>query len=217
MPYRARLSDDLRLDQRYLVETSYDGYIFDCDGTLADTMPLHYDSWLHALKLAGASFEFSWELFSSRAGMSLEHTVLELNAQFELQMDPERVAAAQREVYEIRIDQVRANPAVVRLAREANRDRPVSVASGSRLPHVERTLKAIGIRELFDVIVTPEDVARGKPAPDMFLLAAERMGVAPSHCLVVEDSELGVAAAESAGMHVLLLESAPPAPRFKAL
>jgi HAD superfamily hydrolase (TIGR01509 family) len=99
---------------------------------------------------------------------------------------------------------------VVRLAREAHKQRPVSVASGSVRLHVERTLDAIGVRELFDVIVTPADVEHGKPAPDMFLLAAKRMQVDPKACLVIEDSELGVVAAERAGMHALYLESARP-------
>lgn len=205
--HRASLRDDLELTERYLLNEGYEGYIFDCDGTLADTMPLHYESWLHALKRAGASFEFSWELFLSRAGMSLENTVLELNRQFQMEMNPVLVASAQREVYELAIDGVSAIDAVVDLAREAQKNRRVSVASGSRRQHVERTLTAIGVRELFDVIVTPADVERGKPAPDMFLLAAERMNVTPSRCLVIEDSELGVIAAERAGMHALYLES----------
>jgi beta-phosphoglucomutase family hydrolase len=208
--YRARISEHLELTERFLRRAGYQGYIFDCDGTLADTMPLHYESWLHALRKAGANFEFSWEVFVSRAGMSLENTVFELNQQFRTTMDPHAVAAAQRERYDLAIDGVSPIVSVVRLAREAHKQRPVSVASGSVRLHVERTLDAIGVRELFDVIVTPADVEHGKPAPDMFLLAAERMQVDPKACLVIEDSELGVVAAERAGMHALYLESARP-------
>src|SRR5690606_24218634 len=79
-----------------LSDERFDGFIFDCDGTLADTMPLHHRAWLFALGQAGARFEFDWELFVSRAGMSLENTVVELNRQFGERLDPVEVAAAQR-------------------------------------------------------------------------------------------------------------------------
>lgn len=183
----------------------FDGFIFDCDGTLAHTMPLHHRSWVHALGRAGAHFEFGWELFQSRAGMSLEHTVYELNRQFGTTLDPAQVALDQRDYYTTRTSEVTPIGPVVALAREASKTRSVSVASGSEYRHVVHTLELIGARAWFEIIVTPVDVERGKPAPDMFLLAATRMGVPPERCLVLEDSQLGIEAARSAGMHSALV------------
>lgn len=192
--------------------SEFEGFIFDCDGTLADTMPLHHRSWVHALSCAGARFDFDWDLFVSRAGMSLEHTVLELNRQFGTTLDPVRVAIDQREYYTGRSIEVKPIEPVVALAREASAARRVSVASGSEYRHVVHTLELIGARSYFEVIVTPVDVNRGKPAPDMFLLAAERMRVPAERCLVLEDSPLGIEAARLAGMHSALVRTLRPEP-----
>ena len=185
----------------------YGGYIFDCDGTLADSMQVHHRAWRAALRAHGAAFEFDWQLFMSRAGMSLPKTVEGLNRQFGLDMDPEAVTAAQRELYERFLPTVQPLAPVVELALLVARTRPVSVASGGERRVVRRTLELIGLGETFPVVVTAEDVTHGKPAPDMFLLAAERMGVAPAQCVVFEDSQLGIEAAERAGMASVLVRS----------
>lgn len=182
-------------------------FIFDCDGTLADSMPLHQKAWIMAFTAHGASFEFSWELFMRRAGMTLEQTVEELNAEFGLNMDPARVAADQRRFYEELMHGVEPIAEVVAFARTKAGRHPLSVASGGERTIVERTLRTIGVSELFPVVVVSADVPRGKPAPDLFLLAAERMGVAPSRCLVFEDGLLGIEAAERAGMASVLVKS----------
>ena len=183
----------------------YAGYIFDCDGTLADSMVVHHRAWLSAFALHGASFEFDWELFTSRAGMSLPKTVEALNEQFGLRMDPEAVTAAQHEAYERLLPSVRPIVPVVELAQRVAQVAPVSVASGGQRKVVLRTLELIGLGETFPVVVTAEDVALGKPAPDMFLLAAERMGVPAKGCVVFEDSVLGMEAARRAGMAAVLV------------
>ena len=183
----------------------YAGYIFDCDGTLADSMVVHHQAWLAALGLHGASFEFGWELFTSRAGMSLPKTVEALNEQFGLRLDPEAVTAAQRQAYERLLPGVRPILPVVELARRVARSAPVSVASGGERSVVLRTLELIGLGETFPIVVTAEDVVLGKPAPDMFLLAAERMGVSAHECVVFEDSVLGMQAARRAGMAAVLV------------
>jgi HAD superfamily hydrolase (TIGR01509 family) len=185
----------------------YAGYIFDCDGTLADSMVVHHKAWCAALAEHGARFEFDWPLFMSRAGMSLPKTVEGLNAQFGLSMDPLAVTAAQRALYEQFLPTVQPIAAVVELALQVAKTARVSVASGGERLIVTRTLELIGLGSTFPVVVTAEDVERGKPAPDMFLLAAERMGVAPSECVVFEDSQLGIQAAESAGMASVLVRS----------
>jgi HAD superfamily hydrolase (TIGR01509 family) len=183
----------------------YAGYIFDCDGTLADSMVVHYRAWLAAFALHGASFEFDWELFISRAGMSLPKTVEALNEQFGLRLDPQAVTAAQHEAYARLLPSVRPIAPVVELALRVARVAPVSVASGGERTVVLRTLELIGLGETFPVVVTAEDVALGKPAPDIFLRAAERMGVPARECVVFEDSVLGMEAARRAGMAAVLV------------
>jgi beta-phosphoglucomutase-like phosphatase (HAD superfamily) len=192
-----------------LPERQYSAFIFDCDGTLADTMPVHQIAWLHALQKHGARFEFGWDLFMSRAGKTLELTVAELNEQFGSRLDPLLVAADQRAHFDTLAANVLPLENVVAFARErARAGFPVSVASGGDAPTVSRTLRTIGVADLFAVVVTAEEVLHGKPAPDLFLLAAQRMGVAPEQCLVFEDSQLGILAAERAGMGAVLVQRA---------
>ncbi|RYZ09587.1 MAG: HAD family phosphatase [Myxococcales bacterium] len=172
-------------------------------------MVVHHRAWLAALASHGAAIDFTWELFTSRAGMTLPNTVRELNAQFGLALDPEGVTASQRREYERFLHTVQPIADVVELARRVSQIRPVSVASGGERQVVVRTLELIGLGQTFPVVVTAEDVAHGKPAPDMFLLAAERMGVSPADCVVFEDAVLGLEAARRAGMASVLVRSPP--------
>jgi HAD superfamily hydrolase (TIGR01509 family) len=187
------------------LDREYDGYIFDCDGTLADSMPLHFDAWREALSHHGAPFEFDWELFVSRAGKTLEVTVTELNQQFSATLDALAVADSQRLFYGARLAEVAPVAEVVALVDGLRGRYPLAVASGSDRRTVETTLRNLGIFEAFDSIVTAEDVVHGKPAPDMFLLAAERLGVAPERCVVFEDSLLGIEGARRARMGSVLV------------
>ncbi len=110
---------------------AYSAFIFDCDGTLADSMPLHQKAWIIALQKYGASIDFSWELFMSRAGKTVELTVAELNAEFGLTLDPPLVSAAQRAAYDALAVGVKPLDEVVAFARErAQAGCPISVASG---------------------------------------------------------------------------------------
>jgi beta-phosphoglucomutase-like phosphatase (HAD superfamily) len=179
----------------------FQGVIFDCDGTLADSMPVHYRAWVEAFKLHHAKFEFPWDLFYSMAGTGLEDSVVMLNERFGDTLDPKATVKTQMD----RLDQLHATVTpiveVVGLAREyAAEGKKVSVSSGGTYRHVHETLRQIGVHELFPVIITREDYAHSKPAPDCFLLAAERMGVPPETCLVFEDSLLGIEGAKRAGM-----------------
>src|SRR5690606_35917975 len=126
-------------------------------------------------------------------------------------MNPDRVAADQRSYYEAALEEVVAIDPVLQFAKHAYQRFPISVASGSLHRHVVHTLELIGARPYFDIIITPQDVKQGKPAPDMFLLAAERMGVPAHKCLVIEDSELGIVAARRAGMRAALVSPCGPA------
>lgn len=191
-------------------DREYAGFIFDCDGTLADSMPLHFEAWRTAFSAHAAPFEFSWELFMPRAGKTLEVTVEELNVEFRSALDPHAVARVQRETYRHLLPSVGPVRPVVEFLRSIAGRYPVSIASGGDLETVRTTLRSLGIIELFDVIVTAADVAHGKPAPDMFLLAASCMGVEPERCVVFEDSLLGIEAAERAGMGSVLVRRVQP-------
>jgi HAD superfamily hydrolase (TIGR01509 family) len=195
-------------------DRDYSAFIFDCDGTLVDSMPLHQQAWISALVAHGAGFEFTWELFMRRAGMTLERTVEELNVEFGLKLDPSLVARHQRAEYERLIDRIQPIEEVVSFAR-SRAGAPMAVASGGDRPTVERSLAAIGVSELFPVVVVAADVVRGKPDPDLFLLAAERLRVRPEDCLVFEDSPSCVDAARRAGMGAVLVSSKPPAARAR--
>ena len=184
----------------------FGAFIFDCDGTLADSMPLYHRAWRAALDESGAQFDFSWDLFMSRAGVSTKLTVAGLNEQFGTSLDPERVELRHHSEYERLVAGVKPIEAVVAVAREFAGKIPMSVASGGSRPLVERTLELIGVRSLFEHVIVAADVSHGKPAPDMFLLAAERMGVGPERCLVFEDGAPGLLAAERAGMQAVFVD-----------
>lgn len=186
---------------------AYGAFIFDCDGTLADSMPLHHAAWKRAFQDCNAAIDFSWERFVSRAGKTLEVTVEELNQELGLSLDPGRVAAIQRAEYDRLLSGVGPVESVVSFLRSVAGKRPVSVASGSNRQTVDRTLLLLGIADLVPIVVTAEEVEHGKPAPDLFLLAAERMGMPAERCLVFEDSLLGIEAATRAGMGSVLVRA----------
>jgi beta-phosphoglucomutase-like phosphatase (HAD superfamily) len=175
-------------------------------------MPLHFQAWRSAFAAYEAPFTFSWELFMRRAGKTLELTVEELNLEFGLALDPLLVSAAQRKSYAELLPQVGPIEPVIEFLHGVAGKFPVAVASGGDLPTVRTTLQALDVLSLFPVIVTAADVKRGKPAPDMFLLAAERIGVPPADCVVFEDSLLGIEAAEAAGMGAVLVTRLLPVP-----
>ncbi len=182
----------------------FGGYIFDCDGTLADTMPLHYRGWKRMLEELGGSFPE--ELFYSLGGIPTERILELLRDEHGMNISDVREAAERKEAYFVELlHEVTAIHPVVDVARRWHTHAPLAVASGGSRKYVEMTLEAIGIRHLFDAVVCVEDYARGKPFPDPFLEAARRLDVAPEDCLVFEDSELGIDAARAAGMQYVFV------------
>jgi HAD superfamily hydrolase (TIGR01509 family) len=177
---------------------SYRGYIFDCDGTLAHSMPMHYRAWRKAVSEFGGKIDE--ELFYSLGGVPTTKIVELLNEKDGTMMDPVIVANRKENLYLTLIDQIEPIAEVVEFARQVKGTANVAVASGGELPVVQRTLAAIGLKGFFPVIVTSEQVTHGKPFPDIFLEAARRMDVPPRTCLVLEDSVAGFQAAEAAGM-----------------
>ena len=179
-------------------EKLYAGYIFDCDGTLAHSMPIHYRAWADTVEKHGG--QFPENLFYNLGGIPSIRIVEILNDKFGTALETELIATEKERLYVERIATTQPIKEVADFAREVAAHAKVSVASGGILPVVTQTLEAIGFKDFFPVIVTSDQVKRGKPFPDMFLEAAHRMQVAPSDCLVVEDSNAGFEAATAAGM-----------------
>ncbi len=195
-------------------ERLYGGYIFDLDGTLVDSMATHYRAWRWALAQHGAPEEvFRWHEFVAHGGMAAPDIVSDLNACYGLSMPPHEVAEMKRVRYAYlleneRLPVIEETVALVRRLREAGI--PYAIGTGSWPEGATATLRSAGIEELFPIMVTPVDVSNGKPAPDIFLLCAERMGVAPQHCVVFEDAEPGIMAAQAAGMDCVCVAPAAP-------
>lgn len=183
----------------------FQAFIFDCDGTLVDSMPLHYIAWVEALKANDAPYEFTEEDFYAHAGIKEQDVVKILNARYGANVDPVAVDEAKMEIFRQRIPEVQAIEPVAAFAKEMHGRFPLAVASGSEEPTVRGCLEATGLIHLFETIITPKLVKQGKPAPDMFLLAAERLGVEPQHCLVLEDGNSGLEAAKAAGMQAVFI------------
>jgi beta-phosphoglucomutase family hydrolase len=184
----------------------FDGYIFDCDGTLVDTMPAHFQAWTQALAEFGQPDIFPERNFYSMGGVPTLDIVRELNLVHGINLDPIAVTTRKEVLFDELLTTVQPIEEVVSFARAAASRKPVSVASGGHRDVVRRTLILAGIDSLFPVVVAAEDVKRGKPAPDCFLLAAERMGVQPGNCPVFEDGIKGIEAAHTAGMQTVLVQ-----------
>lgn len=181
----------------------YAGYIFDLDGTLVDSMVAHYRAWRMALAEQGASEEvFRKPEFLAHGGCSAQDIVASLNARYGLEMDADAVAARKRALYLSLIEEGSLEPIreTVEFARRMKGRVPMAIATGSAMPGALASLKSAGLEGLFELIVTPEMVERGKPFPDIFEEAARRMGVEPGRCLVFEDADPGIEAAKAAGM-----------------
>ncbi len=185
-----------------LPEKKYDGYIFDLDGTLVDSMPLHYKAWRMALARAGAPADvFLEDEFYSCGGKSANDVVSFLNERYGLVMDAAATATDKRRIYLELLETEGMQPIeeVMDFVYSLG-DAPKAIATGSAMPGAVSTLKSAGLLGVFSVILTPDDVEHGKPAPDMFLLAAQRLGVNPANCVVFEDAVPGITAAAAAGM-----------------
>lgn len=173
-------------------------YLFDCDGTIADSMPLHYHAWRTALSQYNC--EFDEELFYSWGGKPVRNIIADLNEMNGLNMPIDTVATVKEGLYHAQLPQLKPIPEVLEHIEASHGRVPFAVVSGSRRSSVVGSLTALGLLDKFDTIVAAEDYKNGKPAPDGFLLAAERLGVSPKDCLVFEDTALGIQAATAAGM-----------------
>jgi beta-phosphoglucomutase-like phosphatase (HAD superfamily) len=179
----------------------FEGLIFDCDGTLADTMPFHWKAWQSVL--ARHRLTLPEDRFYALGGVP-SRDILKLLAQEQgVHLDHHTVAKEKEAAYLPFISQVEPIRLVVTIAQDNYGRIPLAVASGGSRPIIEQVLRHLGIRSLFQALVTNEDVTRQKPAPDIFLEAARRLGVPPERCRAYEDTDLGLTAIRAAGMEAV--------------
>ena len=189
--------------------------IFDCDGTLADTMPLHWRAWQEVTKRY--QLHFPEDRFYALGGVPSRDIFKLLSQEQGRELDPIAASKEKEALYLPLMSQVLPITAVVDIAREHYGKLPMAVASGGLQPHIIEVLDHLGIRRFFQAIVTSEDVVHQKPAPDIYLEAARRLGEPPQICRAYEDTDLGLQAIRSAGMeavdvrHLLRNGSAQPA------
>jgi beta-phosphoglucomutase family hydrolase len=175
--------------------------IFDCDGTLADSMPFHWRAWQTILDRH--QLELSQDRFYSLGGVPSRDILRLLSLEQGISLDPLTVAREKEAEYLPLIQQIEPINAVVGIAREHHGRLPMAVASGGTRRAIEQVLQHLRIRPLFDTVVTSEDVQNQKPAPDIFLEAARRLNVPPAQCRAYEDTDLGLQAIRAAGMEAV--------------
>lgn len=177
---------------------SYGGLIFDCDGTLADTMPLHYVAWHKTLSVRGVIFDE--DRFYAMAGQPTVKIVEILLREQGIEGDAVEIANEKEEQFLVELPNVEPIRPVVEIAKRFRDSKPMGVGSGSNRDVVFQVLEHIGLAGFFDAVVGAEDTEKHKPEPDVFLEVAQRIGVIPSQCQVFEDADLGVESARRAGM-----------------
>lgn len=177
---------------------TFDAFVFDCDGTLAHTGPIHF----HAISTALASFghTISEPWFYRHGGLTMAGILEAFATVCGEHVTVDRVVPISTPVFMDTIANVREVAAVTTIARRYAGRKPMAVASSGQRAFVEATVEAIGLTPAFGAVVTIADVAHGKPAPDLYLEAARRLGVDPRRCLAFEDTAEGLEAARRAGM-----------------
>ncbi len=176
----------------------FHAYLFDCDGTVVDSMPLHFIAWKQALGEWGCPFDE--DLFYSWGGKPPVEIIATLNQMRGLDMPIEPVAYRKEALYYDLLPRLAPVPEVLEHIDAQQGRIPFAVVSGSTRESIVKSLTTVHLLDRFAVLVGSEDYTRSKPAPDAFLTAAARLGVAPKDCLVFEDTDMGIQAATAAGM-----------------
>jgi len=186
-------------------------YLFDCDGTIADSMPLHYIAWTKALGEWQCAFDE--DTFYAWGGRPTHEIIADLNHRQGLKMPVAAVAERKEDLYYQLLPELKVIPEVLEHIDAEHGRIPFAVVSGSTRESVVASLTVLNLLDRFDELVCAGDYKRSKPQPDAFLVAAERLRVKPSECLVFEDTEMGIQAASAAGMSWVKI----PLPRERAL
>lgn len=184
------------------MQTPFLAVCFDHDGTLVDSEPIHYRLWRDVLAPHGVTFTEA-QYKERHAGVPTLANAQELASRHALAVDADTLAAQKHDAMSAFV--TRAAFPLMPNVREAvaslhARGLRLAVVTGAVQLSVATTLREHGLGESFELVVCAEDVVRNKPAPDCYLLAAQRMGLSPAQCVAIEDTEAGVTAAATAGM-----------------
>jgi HAD superfamily hydrolase (TIGR01509 family) len=193
-------------------ERPFQAYLFDCDGTVADSMPLHFIAWNRALSEWGCNFDE--DLFYKWGGKPIAEIIATLNVRDGLHMPVAEVAEKKELYYYEILPQLTAVPDVLEHIELSHGKLPFAIVSGSTRESVTASLEMLHLLDRFDTLVCAGDYHNSKPDPECFLLAAQQLGVDPRHCLVFEDTDMGIEAATAAGMASVKVPS--PAQRAKS-
>ena len=176
------------------------GLIFDCDGTLVDSMPIHMAAWERAFSDFGESCPD--EFLDPLKGMLEEEIVDLYNRRFNRSINSAKLVREKHRYFRKNIGKIKPITPVVELAESYYKKLPMAVVSGGKQENVHSELEIVNIKHLFTAILTADDRIKPKPAPDIFLEAAKRLNVEPQFCQVFEDGDIGLEAARKAGMAV---------------
>ncbi len=192
----------LQLGRNMKVNTEqFAALIFDLDGTLIDSMPLHNEAWIKTLRSHGHVLDE--RILYELAGIPTFETVNILNKRFSWNLDPATVTHQKESYYLSHLEEVKPNKDVVQIAKEHFRLKPMAIVTGGLRDKVKRVLESLNLNHLFDIIVCSEDTLSAKPSPEPFLFAASKLKQDPLECLVFEDGEAGMIGAKAAGMSVV--------------
>jgi HAD superfamily hydrolase (TIGR01509 family) len=183
----------------------FKAYLFDCDGTIADSMPLHFVAWSKALREWNATF--TEDQFYAWGGRPVDEIIRALNEAQHLNMPVDTVLEHKEVFYRELLHDLKGVPEVLEQIELSHGRIPFAVVSGSPRESVEASLEVLGISDRFELLVCAGEYAKGKPDPEPFLKAASLLGIAPEDCLVFEDADPGIAAAEAAGMQWVKIDS----------
>jgi HAD superfamily hydrolase (TIGR01509 family) len=183
------------------IDDDVQALLFDWDGTLADTRQANYEALRIALASSGHHLDESW--YAERTGLSTIDLLATFGNVHGFVPDIEQLLRVRQNAYMDSLSTIREVSAVADIARANAGRMPAAIASAGDHETVIATVEYLGMSSWFNATVTKKDVARSKPAPDIFLLAAERLGESPAGCLVFEDTDEGLEAAAAARMRAV--------------
>jgi HAD superfamily hydrolase (TIGR01509 family) len=184
-----------------LIPDNAKALIFDCDGTLIDSMPLHLEAWKEAFKFFDSPFDE--ELVFSSRGMKEKDIVELVNKKYKLNIQAEELIKYKHEYFRKNLKMLEPIVPVIEIVHKYKNKLPMAVVSGGVREIINAELNHLSIKDLFQIIMTADDPFKAKPSPDLFLHTAKMLNVEPNVCVVFEDGELGIEAAVNAGMMIV--------------
>ncbi len=182
--------------------------LFDMDGLMVDTEPLHFQAYEKVFTKYGKNFSKE-ENIKRYIGTSDVYCAKDMVVRFNLPISAEKLLEEKRQIYKefIKNQLVAQSGLSSLLTNLSENNYKIAIASSATLEEIETVIKGLDISSQIDDYVSAEEVENGKPAPDVYFLAARKLGINPNECLVLEDSPRGVQAGKSAGMEVFAIPS----------